>query len=276
MMYTETIGTIAEKAERANPRRDGDYYSEDGLLYCGNCHTQKQCRIPKPDSMGGGEIVIPCSCECAKAKAAAEREAIRAGEREIYRRDVFRGGAGIGHTFANDDGKNARLSKICKAYADKFTPESKWLLLYGGVGVGKSYLAACIVNALINRDVSVMFTSISEIERRLWNAENKAAVYDKLERVGLLVLDDMGAERNSDYMSEITFNVIDTRLRSGKPAVITTNLTAGEIFKPSDLSLQRVMSRVCERSIPVLCEGEDRRVISMRDNAGAALAELLN
>ena len=272
---TEMLDAIVKNAEKANQPHEGDYIGEDGLLYCGKCHTPKQCRIVLPEGAGGGEQIVYCVCKCEKAKAAAEREAIKAGEREIYRRDIFRGGAGIGHTFVNDDGKNARLSKICRAYAEKYTPQSKWLLLYGGVGVGKSYLAACIVNALIDRDATAMFTSISEIERRLWNTESKAAVYDKLERVGLLVIDDLGAERGSEYMHEITFDVIDSRLRSGKPAVITTNLTAGEIFKPSDLSLQRVMSRVCERSIPVLCEGGDRRVTAMRESAGAALAELL-
>ena len=270
------VFTATEQAiEKSNSKKESDYIGENGLLYCGSCHTPKQCRIPIPEKMGAGERIVYCICECEKERYAAEQEAIHAGEREIRRRKVFKNGAGTAHTFDSDDEKNPELSRLCKSFADKLPDYDKWLLLYGGCGTGKSFAAECIANVAVDRDISVIFTTVSELERRLWDAENKEQIYDKIARCGLLVLDDIGAERSSDYMKNILFNVIDTRLKSGLPAVITTNLSIKELLEPSDLALRRVFSRVCEKAVPYLINGEDRRREMMFSRAKSELQAMI-
>ena len=267
----EIFNKIAEKAEKVNPRNEGDYIGTNGLLYCGVCHTQKQSAI----CIGGETMIVPCMCDCAAESKKAEQEIVKAAERERRRKDTFSGGALMQATFANDDRKNEKLSQIARACSEKLSPLSDWLLLYGGMGCGKSYIAAAIANSIIDKDMSVIFTTLPELERQLWDTESKQAVYNKLSHCDLLVLDDLGAERKTDYMSEITFTVIDNRLRSGLPCVITSNLSPQELFAPADLDMRRIMSRVCEKSLPVLCSGIDRRFDEMKTNAEKKLAELL-
>ena len=178
-------------------------------------------------------------------------------------------------TFANDDRKNEKLSQIAQAYSEKFSSSSGWLLLYGGTGCGKTYIAAAIANSLIDRDLNVIFTTLPELERKLWDTESKQAVFNSLICCDLLVLDDLGVERSTAYMKELSFNVIDSRLRSGLPCVITSNLSPQELFAPADLDMRRIMSRACEKSIPVLCKGADRRCEEMKKTAETKLAELL-
>jgi DNA replication protein DnaC len=81
----------------------------------------------------------------------------------------------------------------------------------------------------------------------------------------LLIIDDLGAERKSEYMQETVFNIIDSRYRSGLPFIITTNLTADEIKKPQEVSFQRIYDRILERCFPVEVTGQSRRRQALKD-----------
>lgn len=276
MGFEQILLGIGKTAEKANPIKDGDYISSDGLIYCGVCNTPKQCYSTLPSVLGGGNGIFPCPCDCVRVADEAEQEAIKAARQEISRREAFSDSEAVHSTFAADDTPESQLSKICRAYARKFSPdESKWLLLYGGCGVGKSYMAACIVNEVINAGYTARFTSISQIERFLWDAESKAAVYRRLNLYDLLVIDDLSAERSTPYMEEIIFNVIDERLSSGKPAIITTNLSADDFKNPKELAQQRIFSRLYEKSIPIRVDGADRRLKKMKATTHDEIKRLL-
>lgn len=73
------------------------------------------------------------------------------------------------------------------------------------------------------------------------------------------ILDDLGAERSSEFMRETVFNVIDSRYRAVRPFIITTNLTAEELKKPHELEYQRIYDRILERCFPVEISGKSRR-----------------
>lgn len=274
-MFAQFIADTERRAQSANPDSTTDYTAPDGLRYCGVCRHPKQARIRKPECMGGGEMVVTVTCECINRRNLAESEEKRRMECNSVRQRVFHGGIGAEQTFARDDGKNPDLTKLCRRYAEKFTLDSDWLLLYGVCDAGKSYMAAAVANELIDRGVSVIFTSIAEIQNRLWNTNDKAAVYDRLCACGLLVIDDMFAERDSDYMNEIRFEVIDGRYRSGRPAVITTNLTMSELQNPLTTARGRIISRLYERSIPVCCEGRARRKRQMNESAMERVRRLM-
>ena len=78
-------------------------------------------------------------------------------------------------------------------------------------------------------------------------------------------IDDLGAERKSDFMQEQVFNIIDARYRSGLPMIITTNLTAEEMKKPTEIGQSRIYDRILERCHPVAVQGQSIRRQHLRD-----------
>ena len=80
-----------------------------------------------------------------------------------------------------------------------------------------------------------------------------------------MIIDDLGAERKSEFMQEQVFNIIDSRYRSGLPFIITTNLTADEIKKPQDVGYSRIYDRILERCHPVEVTGASRRRQNVKD-----------
>lgn len=238
-------------------------YRKDGLLYCGECHEPKEFKF----EFAGKTKIVPCLCKCQvlTRKQDEERRQLESKQREIdeARRLGFPDKELLKYTFAADDRKNAKLSDVMQKYVDQFKEfkeKGKGLLLYGGVETGKTFFACCIANALIDNGYSCLATNFSRIANTVWDIENKQGYYDKLNSFDLLVLDDLGVERNTDYMQEIVFNIVDGRDRSGLPMIITTNLTLDEIKKPSDIAKQRIYSRVLKNCFPIQVEGIKRRI----------------
>ena len=88
-----------------------------------------------------------------------------------------------------------------------------------------------------------------------------------LNRYSLLIIDDLGIERNSDFALEQVFNVIDSRYRSKKPLIITTNLTLSELNNAADIAHKRIYDRILERCVPIRINNRNIR----QDNATANL-----
>lgn len=247
---------------------DSDY-RVDGLLYCGKCHTPKECEI----TLKGRKRKVACACDC-EVKRASEENALIEKERNIRKLTRLKS---LGFydakfqswTFENDDQKNERLSNIARNYVKNFKDmkkSHKGLIFYGENGTGKSYISACIVNELIRKGVPCMMTNFSRISHELWKAEDKQAVYDKLNRNDLLVIDDFTAERQSEYMSEIVFNVIDERYRTGLPLIVTTNLGTSDFAKSGDKNKDRITSRITEMCTFIGVSGGDRRIQKMKED----------
>ena len=139
--------------------------------------------------------------------------------------------------------------------------ENIGILFYGPVGTGKSYFACCIANALLEKLVSVSVTNFPRILNRLQGFdEERQAFIDKLQRYKLLVIDDLGVERDTSYSVEQVYNVIDTRARAKKPLIITTNLSMEDLKNPVSLAHARIYDRVLEMCpIRLVLQGESRR-----------------
>ena len=138
------------------------------------------------------------------------------------------------------------------------------LLLWGGVGTGKSFFAGCIANALLAQGVSVLMTNFAKIlgaVTGMYGMERQRF----LNTYSLLILDDLGAERNSEYALEQLFRVVDSRYQSRKPMIVTTNLTLEELKHPSDLAHERIYDRLLERCVPVKMNGKNIRTIHARE-----------
>lgn len=146
------------------------------------------------------------------------------------------------------------------------------LLLWGDVGTGKTFIAACIANALIEKGVSVLMTNFSKILNSLsamFDVDRNKFI-ESFNRYSLLIIDDLGIERNSEFALEQVFNVIDSRYRSKKPLIITTNLTLDELKHPKDLAHARIYDRVLERCVPLKVNRQNIRQLNAANTLRSA------
>ena len=164
-------------------------------------------------------------------------------------------------TFEKDNGKNP-VMKVARDYVDKWSDAlsgNTGLVLWGDVGTGKTFFAACIANALVEQNVSVKMTNFSTIINDLFTESDKNKYLNRLNDHSLLIIDDLGIERGTEYALEQVYNVIDTRYKSGKPLIITTNLTLDELKFPTDIPHKRIYDRVLGMCVPVMFNGVDFR-----------------
>ena len=158
-------------------------------------------------------------------------------------------------TFAHDNGKCPQMSKahLYVEHWEQMRENNYGLLLWGKVGTGKSYFAGCIANALMEQEISVRMTNFSAILNDLTASfEGRNEYIERLCRFPLLILDDFGMERGTEYGLEQVYNVIDSRYRSRKPLIVTTNLSLTELQNPQDTAHARIYDRVLEMCLPIL------------------------
>ena len=209
-----------------------------------------------------------CICSCIAAEMQKQKDELQRQENERNRRICFEGSDMINHTFAADDLKQPNLSAAMRRYAakfDEFVKSGKGLLLYGRNGTGKTFYASCIANALIDTGRRVLVTNFSRIVNDLQGLyEGKQEYINSLSSFSLLVLDDLGTERQSEYMQEQVFNIVNARYCSGLPFIVTTNLTIDEISKPQDSGRARIYNRILERCYPIEVNGSDHRKAELK------------
>lgn len=263
--FSDQITQYAAAAYEANKPQEGDYIGSDGLIYCGKCNTPKQCR----NVFCGREIINFCMCKCREEAIQRERERDEAQQLEMmkarYRDECFITGSQY-RDARFEDADDTPIICGAREYVKRFgefqTADKKGLMYYGTTGAGKSYAAACIANALIDKGLPVIMTTMSRIANKLQSSfEGRNEYLDKLATVSLLIIDDFYAERQTEFMAETTFEVINARCETRKPLIITTNMTRQEMKKAqSDIRSDRLMSRISENCHLIECTGEDRRV----------------
>ena len=265
-------------------REPEDYVDEDGFLCCGKCHDRKQMDVTLPTGLSPGEdgktIRVGRLCKCGQEKAERERQERERREFETrmerLRRDGITDPAYLKHTFAQDDRRNPKISDVCRKYVDNWAEmkaQNIGILFYGDVGTGKSFLACAIANALLERLVSVSVTNFPRILNSLQGSfdDERQKRIDRLQHYSFLVIDDLGVERDTSYSVEQVYNVVDTRARSGKPVIITTNLSMKDLENPPSLSYKRIYDRVLEMCpIRLKMVGESRRASNASDRRDAA------
>ena len=247
--------------------RSDEYIVNDGLIYCSKCHTPRQKRI----EVSGKTIEPRCMCAC-QTEDYDRREQERK-HREFL--DIVAKNRSIGlpdsslrkHTFENDLGYNPKQMRMAKRYVqhwEELRKNASGLLLWGDVGTGKSFIAGCIANALLDKGVPVIMTNFARLLNKLTDmyAGDRNAYIDSFKRYPLMIIDDLGVERNSEFAREQVFSVIDSRYRSELPMIVTTNLTLEELQHPEDLSRSRIYDRVLERCLPIRVNDQNIRELN--------------
>ena len=174
------------------------------------------------------------------------------------------------YNFVNDKGYNPEIQKAHDyvAHWEEMKANSLGLLLWGDVGTGKSFFAGCIANALLDKGIPVLMTNFSRILNTLTGmySDDRNQFIDSFNKYSLLIIDDLGIERSSEFALEQVFNVIDSRYRSKKPLIVTTNLTLDELKHPKDLARARIYDRVLERCVPLKINNQNIRELNAAAN----------
>lgn len=269
--YIKSVGADLEPE-----MRQGDTRNEDGLIVCGKCGKprQKKLKLPFSDEI----VTVYCVCSCEQEKNGRRKEQERRKE-EMMRINELKSISLMDRKYADatfkgyeQDANNAKAFKVAQNYVQHFGEMyygNYGILFHGPVGTGKTYTAACIANALLDNGISVIMTSLVKILQEIQNPGIDEGVYlQKINSARLLIIDDFGVERNTDYALEKTYNVIDSRVRTAKPLILTTNLTWDELTKEQDLRYKRVFDRILEVCYPVHVPGKSHRIMKAAQRMG--------
>ncbi len=270
-MFKQAMESLMATTEKNNIVNEGDYYNEEGLLYCGKCRTPKQVAIMVLEELRRPYCLCACEAERLRKEEEERKEQERLKKIEEIRRRCFQDEAMQNWTFANDDMSNEKITKVMQKYVDNFLDlkkQGKGLLLYGQCGTGKTYAACEVANALIDRGYSVLVTNFARVLNELQATFEKQEYIDSINRNALLILDDLGIERDTPYAREQVYNIIDARYRAGLPMIITTNLTMDKIKATQDIDNMRIYDRILERCFPVEINGENKRRKAVRESYG--------
>lgn len=262
-----------EKGTQQEMMREGDYI-EDGLIHCGKCRGKRQTRVKIPGG-DGATITVPCICKC-EAKAEEDRKKQEEARQELQRMERLRLASLIENRLKNANlttfqqtKDNAQLYKIVRNYVQNFDEmyrNNQGLLLYGPVGTGKSYAAACIANELLNQKIPVIMTSFVKILQMIQDKQvEESELIARLNNAKLLIIDDLGTERNTDYGLEKVYNVIDSRYLAGKPLILTTNLMLTDMKENMDTRYKRIYDRIFAMCFPHRVAGASWRMNQAAD-----------
>ncbi len=184
----------------------------------------------------------------------------------------------IGKTFADYQvtRDNAKAVKWAKRIAEN---PNRSVYLYGLAGCGKTFLASIVAQELLNKGYSVIFGDVPSLLDDIKSTFNQNATVDdgfgykksaydaimaELEKVDLLVLDDIGAEKGTDWAIERLYAIINNRYNAQKAVLATSNYDAKGLidYYKGDFRGMRITSRFEEMGEMVLIGGGDRRLLN--------------
>lgn len=155
---------------------------------------------------------------------------------------------------SNDPNAYARCYHYSKHYTDT---ERNSLILIGKCGTGKTHLAAAIANALLDKGIPVLFDTYSgHLHKLRMDMDNNTHYREKMQNIDMLILDDVGREKVTEWSQSTMFDVINYRYEHMLPIVITSNYESNQL---ADYFGAAVWSRLCEMCIGVKTEGGDYR-----------------
>ena len=214
---------------------------------------------------GSGMEVIPGKgarlCECRRRDAHSVR-LVKARIPKRYEKCHF-------NTFEQKTDSQKKALRLAGEFNHNFPAVDRGLLLTGPVGVGKTHLAVSIIKGLTERGFPCLFYEFGSLLKEIQDSYNsntrssELAVLNPVLTAELLVLDELGASKPTDWVRDTLAHIINTRYNENRFTIFTTNYPDE---RPSDgkETLEdrigvRVRSRIFEMCQTVPIEGEDYR-----------------
>lgn len=151
-------------------------------------------------------------------------------------------------------------------YAREFAPGCGNLLFSGYTGLGKTFLSACVADAVTDKGYSVTYESaptlFSKLEKNRFNPDDSSrADCQRYENCDLLIIDDLGTEMSGSFVTAALYALVNERLLAGKSMLISTNLNIEEIAKRYS---PQIASRLQGEFANMVFMGQDIRVLKAR------------
>lgn len=246
--------------------RENDYMGKDGLLYCGKCNKPREKWV----EFSNGKDIVRLNCDCDEELFQREKKEEKMQQRIIEIKDtlslLYEMGAAyepVANLSFNDMKSEKNTKQIINFinHFDEAYDNNAGLLLYGAMGTGKTFFVECIANELINKGRFAWLTSVRAIVNALNgnHGANRPYLMNLIGLVDLLILDDFGTERDTEYMNEQLYEVINARYRAKRPVVLTTNLSPSQMANETDIRYKRIYERILGMCTPLLIEGTTRR-----------------
>ena len=159
-----------------------------------------------------------------------------------------------------------RNLRTCRTYTTTFSPNSGNLLFIGGTGLGKTFLSACIARAVADKGYSVIYETATHLFNKLEQAkfnpsEESRQEAAKFTACDLLIIDDLGTEMPGQFVTAALYSLVNDRLLSGKPMIVSTNLNVEEIHRRYS---PQIASRLQGSFHQLIFLGDDIRVLKNR------------
>lgn len=168
---------------------------------------------------------------------------------------------------------NKKVFDNLKNYSEKLVKgiEKKGLILAGNNGVGKTHLACSIANKLIENGIPVIYGTLINLLAELRNSydtENNISEMEIIKlykNVDLLIIDDLGKEKPSEWGLEKLFTIINSRYENNLPVIITTNYNQNSLLERLSLNgeietAKSIISRLYEMCYLVKIDDIDHRI----------------
>ena len=147
----------------------------------------------------------------------------------------------------------------CVSYANNFSLNNRSLLMLGYAGLGKTHLACSIANVCIRNGFTVMYSSAQSLFYKIEQSKySDDDVLTDILNCDLFILDDLGAEHMTQYSVSVLYNIVNTRMITSKPCIITSN-----ILMKSDMQRrygEKISSRLLGSYVPLNFIGQDIRI----------------
>lgn len=217
---------------------------KDRTMICPRCQTRR-CRKNED-----GEFLICACCE----REARNRKAARNGQYIEEHMDFLMESSGFPLRC-----KDADLASVALPIEH---PEKSMFFL-GKKGLGKTYTMAAIARQLMKENKQARYITVPEFALELRNSftdsENtEHAVIEKYSKVPFLFLDDIGAEKSSEWVIQVLFILIDRRYMDGLHICVSSNLSLDDLSRREQDG--RILSRLVEMCDIFEFKGEDRRI----------------
>lgn len=212
-----------------------------------------------------------CSCHIQLLKDLAYEEAGKKSPLKIctfedFKLSYYSDKAESSHD-ASPRERMAEILEFCRQYADNFDRRAPSVLMTGQTGLGKTHLSLAIVGKVIEKGYSVLYNSAQNFFRELQNERfgksGSSAFENMMLECDLLVIDDLGAEFSTSFTVSALYNIVNTRINTGLPTIISTNLTLTEIENQYS---NRISSRFIGEYSLLFFEGNDIRQIKNEED----------